>query len=201
MGAPEAVRRDCPRRAWQTTSDCGKNPASGPSMGWGSRTGLFYCNSWLRIATLSDWYGYHETTASPYRCDAWDCNPCTARPPDSPFKCRPEQANFCISGNGISLRCGWEREELAASTGEELIPGNSIFIRCCENLGGKAAPMSGELVPTNGISNRCNCVWGGWAVSTAAKSVSTNGISFRWGLLWGAWAAVEAGISEPCWCN
>ena len=50
---------------------------------------------------MSDWHGYHETTSSPYRCDAWDCDPYTARPPDGSFKCHPEQAKAARK-NGLA---------------------------------------------------------------------------------------------------
>ena len=39
---------------------------------------------------MSDRHGYYEATPHSHRCNAWDCDPCTTRPPDSPLKCRPE---------------------------------------------------------------------------------------------------------------
>ena len=92
MGALEAVRGNCPRRTRQTTPDRWKNSASEPPMGRGSRTGMLHSDSRPGIATMFHRHGHYETAPRPHRCNAFDCNPCIARPSDSPLKCRPESA-------------------------------------------------------------------------------------------------------------
>ena len=92
MGALEAVRGNCSRRTRQTTPDRWKNPASDLSMGWGSRMGMLHCDSRPGIAAVSHRHGHHEPTPRPYWRDAWDCDPCPARPSDNPPKCSPELA-------------------------------------------------------------------------------------------------------------
>ena len=59
----------------QTTTDCWKNPASGPPVGRGSRAGLLHCHRGLEVAPMSHRHGHYAATPCPYRCDQWDCDP------------------------------------------------------------------------------------------------------------------------------
>ena len=64
-------------------------------------------------------------------------------------------ADIPAPGNGISLRCGWIREESAATTGESEALGNGISSRGCGFCGSEAVPMVGGQASGNGLSPCC----------------------------------------------
>ena len=53
---------------------------------------MLHSDSRLGVAAVSYRHGHYEATPRPHRRDAWDCDPCTTRPSDSPLECCPESA-------------------------------------------------------------------------------------------------------------
>ena len=54
--------------------------------------GMLHRNSQPGIAAVSHRHGHYEATPRPHRRDSWNCDPCPARPLDSPLKCSPQSA-------------------------------------------------------------------------------------------------------------